>query len=78
MSNFIRSTDSFSNRHIGITPQDEAAMLKEIGVSSLDELIDKTVPTAIRRADSLNLPEGLSEFEYLATLRTLAQKNKSL
>lgn len=76
MSNFIRSTDSFSNRHIGITPKDEAAMLKEIGVSSLDELIDKTVPTAIRRADALNLPEGLSEFEYLTTLRTLAQKNK--
>lgn len=76
MSQFIRSTDTFSNRHIGIRPKDEAAMLKEIGVSSLDELIDKTVPTAIRRADKLNLPEGLSEFEYLTTLRTLAQKNK--
>jgi len=51
-------------------------MLKAIGVSSLDALIDETVPKAIRLKKPLKLPDGESEYEYLSDLRRIAAKNK--
>ena len=48
--------DLLVNRHIGISEKDEAQMLHKIGVASLDELIDKTIPTNIR----LKAPLALS------------------
>ena len=51
-------------------------MLKAIGVSSLDALIDETVPKAIRLKKPLKLPDGESEYEYLTDLRRIASKNK--
>jgi len=68
-------TTNFINRHIG-TLDDTAEMLKTIGVDSLDELINQTVPTHIRLQKPLNLPDGMSEFEYLQHAKTLASKNK--
>ncbi|MFX8938075.1 hypothetical protein ABTN00_20715, partial [Acinetobacter baumannii] len=49
---------------------------KTIGVKSLTELIDKTVPPAIRLQKDLNIPPAISEFEYLNELKTVAAKNK--
>jgi len=37
-------TDSFASRHIGISEEDIQVMLRKIGVATLDELIDKTIP----------------------------------
>ena len=51
-------------------------MLKSIGVSTLDALIDETVPKAIRLKKPLKLPDGESEYEYLSDLRRIAAKNK--
>lgn len=51
-------------------------MLGKIGVSSLNELIDQTVPANIRLKGDLNLPEALSEYEYLRELRGKAAHNK--
>ena len=51
-------------------------MLRVIGVSSLDELVEKTIPAAIRLPKALNLPKGMSENDFLTHLRTLAKKNK--
>jgi glycine dehydrogenase len=51
-------------------------MLKTIGVNSLDELIDQTVPAGIRLKKPLNLPAAKSEFDYLNTLKQTASKNK--
>jgi len=51
-------------------------MLKVIDASSLDALIDQTIPAAIRLKTPLNLPEGMSEHAYLAHLRGIAAKNK--
>lgn len=51
-------------------------MLKTMGVSSLDELIEKTVPASIRAKQPLNLPEGMNEYQYLQHLSALAAKNK--
>lgn len=70
------SSDKFSFRHIGPREQELPQMLKTIGVSSLDELIDNTVPTQIRLENQLRLPEAMSEFEYLNHIRILGSKNK--
>ena len=55
-----------SDRHIGLTTQDQAAMLKAIGVSSLDTLIDETIPADIRLQEPLDLQRPLSEHRYTA------------
>ena len=51
-------------------------MLATIGVGSLDELIDTTVPASIRSADRLDLPEPLTEREALDALRAIARRNE--
>ena len=68
--------DLLINRHIGITPQDEETMLRKIGVSSLDELIDKTIPSTIRLDKPLDLPEPMTEYEFAGHIAQLASKNK--
>ena len=68
--------DRFVNRHIGPNREETAEMLKVVGAGSLDQLIDETVPAAIRLQRPLNLPAPLSEFEYLNELRGIAEKNK--
>jgi len=70
------ATEHFATRHIGIRPEDLSTMLNAIGVDSLGELIDKTIPSKIRLQRSLDLPKGLTEFEYLSELQSLAEKNK--
>ncbi len=69
-------SDKFVNRHNGPREQDLPQMLKTIGVKSLDELIDKTVPAEIRLEKSLRLPEAMSEVQYLNHIRSLGKKNK--
>src|SRR5471030_2159499 len=68
--------EKFQSRHIAPNQADTAQMLKTIGVNSLDELIDKTVPGKIRLKNPLNLPVAKSEFDYLNTLKQTASKNK--
>jgi glycine dehydrogenase len=68
--------DSFARRHIGPTEGDASAMLETLGVGSLDELIAETIPSSIRLAAPLALPEALSEAEALAALRSLALRNE--
>jgi len=70
------TTDQFVNRHNGPRAADIAAMLKKIGASSVDELIAQTVPASIRLKQPLNLPGGMSEFQYHKHLRAIAAKNK--
>jgi len=70
------SLESFASRHIGPRPAETAQMLKTIGVSSVDELINQTVPAGIRLKKPLNIASGMSEYEYLNELKTLASKNK--
>jgi glycine dehydrogenase len=70
------SDNNFKSRHIGPREEEVASMLKRIGVNSLDELIDKTVPENIRLRKPLNLPEPVSEYEYLKELRGIASENK--
>lgn len=69
-------TDSFVLRHLGPQENEVKEMVKTIGVNSLDELIDKTIPTDIRLKNELNLPKAISEFEYLRKIQLLSNKNK--
>ena len=68
--------DLLAERHIGISPKDEAAMLRKIGVNSLDELIDKTIPANIRLKKPLELPAPMTEYEYGQHIAQLAAKNQ--
>ena len=69
-------TNKFINRHVGVSAEDIDSMLEIIGVSSLDELIDQTIPTNIRLAKPLNLPDAMTERELAEHLAELASKNK--
>ena len=68
--------DQFVNRHIGPNESELIEMLKTIGVDSLETLIDETIPDSIRMKGEMNLPEPLSEFDYLRELKNTASKNK--
>ncbi len=70
------NSDQFVNRHNGPSSSDVQDMLQKINASSLDALIDETIPAAIRLKTPLNLPDGLSEYAYLSHLRGIAAKNK--
>jgi len=68
--------NEFTKRHNGPGTEDVAKMLQTIGVKSMDELIDKTLPQTIRFKNPLDLPEGMSEYEYLSSVKALLSKNK--
>jgi glycine dehydrogenase len=70
------ATDSFISRHIGPRDYEINKMLTKIGVNSLDELISKTIPESIQLNKSLDLPDEMTEYEYLKYIRKVALKNK--
>lgn len=69
-------TNSLAPRHIGIQDSELPGMLRTIGVNSLDELIDKTIPANIRLKEPLALPAPLSERAFAEHIASLAAKNK--
>lgn len=69
-------TTKFVNRHVGIAAEDLPAMLKAIGVHSLEELIDQTIPSNIRLKHAINLPEPMTEREFAEHINELASKNE--
>src|SRR6266496_962419 len=77
MNLFEQQSTEFQRRHIGINEADMRKMLQTIGVSSLDELMDKTVPATIRMQKSLNVPAAMSEHEYLKMMKDISIKNKT-
>ncbi|MDX9883586.1 MAG: aminomethyl-transferring glycine dehydrogenase [Prolixibacteraceae bacterium] len=70
------ASDKFVARHIGPREQDIKIMLEKIGVSSLNQLIDETVPQNIRLTEPLKLADGLTERQYYRKILALASKNK--
>ena len=69
-------TDLLACRHIGVNKADAEVMLRKIGVGSLDELIDKTIPANIRLKAPLALPAPMTEYEFARHIAELASKNK--
>lgn len=68
--------EAFENRHIAPNADDTKKMLETVGVNTLDQLIEETVPAKIRLKNPLNLPQAQSEFDYLNNLKITASKNK--
>ena len=67
---------TFADRHIGTDAAAQEIMLQAVGYSSVDDLMDAAVPTGIRAAAAISLPEARSEREALAELRVLAGRNR--
>jgi len=70
------NTTSFQRRHIGPSENDQKQMLDFIGVDSLDQLINETIPEDIRLQGALHLDAPMSEYEYLNHIEELSKKNK--
>ena len=71
----LEQHDEFIGRHIGPCAAEITAMLATIGADSLEQLIDQTVPAAIRLPTDLPLPAPRREHEALADLKAMASKN---
>ncbi|BBM00367.1 aminomethyl-transferring glycine dehydrogenase [Microbulbifer sp. GL-2] len=72
----LEQHDAFIHRHIGPDAKQVEAMLETLGVASLEELIEKTVPEAIRKTDELDLADAINEVEAIAELKDIAARNK--
>ncbi len=70
------NTNSFQLRHIGPNKEEQEKMLQVINADSLDQLIYETVPDKIRLKDDLDLDSAMSEYEYLAHIKEVSEKNK--
>ena len=71
-------SDHFAPRHLGPRPEERQQMLATLGLSSLGELVDQTVPAGIRLGRELDLPEALGERRVLEVLGELAGMNQVL
>ena len=71
----LEGADSFVSRHIGPGPVEIEAMLAVVGAESLDDLVARTVPDAIRATAALALPEAIDEAAVIAELRALSELN---
>src|SRR2546423_7217680 len=76
MNLFQKQAAEFAGRHIGPTEDEASEMLKVIGIATIDELIDKTIPKNIRLKEELEINPPVSEFDYLSELKRIASKNK--
>ena len=72
----LQSREKFENRHHGKSEQELSEMLQTLGVSTLDELIDQTVPAGIRMDEPLKLRTALSEQAFLRGFKRLASENQ--
>ncbi len=66
----------FQQRHIGISENDKNEMLKQLGCQSIEDLIEKTIPSKILAKKDLSITAPLTEHEMLQHLKALASKNQ--
>ncbi|MEG0814309.1 MAG: aminomethyl-transferring glycine dehydrogenase [Mucinivorans sp.] len=70
--------DCFVSRHIGANENQTQEMLQTIGVSSVEELIDQVIPKNIQLPTPLDLPAGISEYEFASQIRAMGRRNTPL
>lgn len=68
--------NNFIKRHNGPDQSDIEKMLKFMGLTSVDQLIDETIPKSIRFKNDLDIAKGMGEYEYLKHIKDLGNKNK--
>ena len=66
----------FTQRHIGTNSSEREVMLKSIGCSSIEDLIEKTIPSKIRLKSGLEFSKTITESKWLADIKRIAKKNK--
>ena len=69
-------TDEFVERHIGPNEEEIKQMLSKIGAKSIEQLLEETIPEAIRLDENLDLPDGISEYAFFKTIQKLGRENK--
>ena len=69
-------SNNFARRHNGPVGEEITAMLAKIGVNSIDQLINQTVPPSIQMKEPLPLPDGMNEYQYLNHIKSIGAKNK--
>lgn len=72
----LEQHNEFTHRHVGPDAAEQQTMLGTLGASSLQDLIEQTVPGSIRLDDALDMSTGISEVAALAELKALADQNK--
>jgi glycine dehydrogenase len=72
----VHYSQKFSDRHTGAHPAETQIMLNRIGVSSVNSLINETIPESIRLKEPLNIGEAVTEEQFLVNLKKIASKNK--
>ncbi|MEL6536365.1 MAG: aminomethyl-transferring glycine dehydrogenase [Bacteroidota bacterium] len=72
----VHYTERFASRHNGPDAEQVAAMLKAIGVESMKQLIEETIPDSIRLTQPMNLPKARTENQFLKEFRELASHNQ--
>ncbi|WP_432695242.1 aminomethyl-transferring glycine dehydrogenase [Marinobacterium sp. YM272] len=72
----LEQNNAFTRRHVGPGAAEQLAMLEQLGVESLDQLIAQTVPETIRLSDDLGMAAGIDEAEALAELKAMADLNQ--
>ena len=73
----LMRTDKFVERHIGPNEEEQKKMLAKINASSIDELLEETIPANIRLEAPLDLESGISEHEFLKHIQALGEKNSN-
>ncbi|MBL6677237.1 MAG: aminomethyl-transferring glycine dehydrogenase [Flavobacteriaceae bacterium] len=69
--------ENFTRRHIGPNSSELNIILSTIGVKSVEQLLEQTIPEKIRLKNELNIPEGISEMEFLKEIKKLSSLNQN-
>jgi len=67
----------FKERHIGISEVEKSQMLDAVGCATVDELIEKTIPSKIRLKTGLEFSKSITESKWLADVGRIAELNKT-
>src|SRR5262249_14477241 len=69
---------NFARRHIGPQADDVKRMLRAVGASNLEQLINEAIPADIRQTEPLDLGPALSEPQLLTKMRSVASRNRAM
>lgn len=73
----LKEREQFAARHLGPDSDQVKKMLEVIGVNSLEDLISETIPSTIRKKESLNLPGPKGEYKFINEFKTLMSQNNT-
>lgn len=73
----LSNSQEFASRHNGPDQQETQAMLKELGFSTLEEMVNHVIPKNIRTQHKFEkVGGGVSEYELLENFKKTLSKNK--